>query len=85
MSIKAKNLRYVFLIPAVVVVLICFGLYLWLFPTEDGNKIIIKESKLKEHRIKENSNGQRGPAIVPNPDDCEITLENGECASPGSF
>ncbi len=79
MNIKAKSLRHFFLIPAVVI-LICFGLYLWLSPTEDRNKLIIKESQ-----IKENSNGRRGPAIVPNPDDCEITLENGECASPGSF
>ena len=81
MNIKAKkSLKHFFLISAVVVVLICFGLYLWLFPAEDRNKFITKESK-----IKENSNGWRGPAIVPNPDDCEITLENGECASPGSF
>lgn len=27
----------------------------------------------------------RGPAPVQNPDGCYITLENGECAEPGSF
>ena len=43
-------------------------------PLEDNNPSSPSEEEL-----------ERKPAIVPNKDGCYITLENGECAPPGSF
>ena len=57
-------------------------------PSEDNNPSSPSEDELEieaEDELEIEEELERKPAIVPNKDGCYITLENGECAPPGSF
>lgn len=90
MKCKTKILKY-FLAGGMVLV-ISGSVYLYFYPgiydehtatsKQEGADTPLRESSDKT----KNNRDKRSPTtLIPNPDGCYITLDNGKCAKPGSF
>ena len=78
MKCKTKLLKYFFAVGMALVI----SCSVYLLAREDGEE---QHTPLSKPSDKNNQVKRGPPTLIPNPDGCDITLDNGQCARPGSF